>query len=503
MLGQSPFYTHYLFFPDGVTLLFHPLDVTDALIVLPIYGLVSSDVAYNIVVLLSYILSGLGVYWLVAHLTDMRWSGWIAGLIYAFSPYHVLRLMLGHLNLASVQWIPFYLLCLFLYLRKGRRIFAFLAGFFILLNALCSWYYVLVCGLCTLAMVARHFVQPITFPRLLARLTAASVISLGITAPLWFPMIQLMRGTELVGEHNPLRHSVDLLSFWLPGPPSTWAAWFEPLWAPYAAQNREPGASAYLGYVALVLAIIGCTTGYLRREAHWWLTMGLGFTLLALGPQLQVAGHIWDVKLPYAYLHKYIPVLPIAGIPGRFVIATTLALAVLAGCGIAVLQKRSRLSKMGLPILVSILIMLETLSVPLAGSSTSLPMFYHRLADDAGDYALLDVKWDANYLMHAQTLHNKPLVGGWLARLPAQQARYLEQGGVEAAITFLLIGSTGADMPTEVLRSRLNESLSRHRVRYIIDHNRLLSKWIAKVLGWRRTYVEKDGEHVAVYEATP
>ncbi|MDW8072601.1 MAG: hypothetical protein RMK79_14160, partial [Anaerolineae bacterium] len=213
VLGQSPFFTQYLFYPNGVTLLFHPLDVTDGLIALPLYGLVGGVGAYNVIVLLSYLLSGLGTYWLVTSLTHRRWAGWVAGLVFAFSPYHALRLALGHLNLASMQWIPFYLLCLLLYIRHGRLRFAFLASVFMLLNALCSWYYVFACMLCTALMMGWYFVQPIGLRRLLARLTIIGVLTAAITAPLWLPMIQLMSTTELVGAHNPLRHSVDLLSF--------------------------------------------------------------------------------------------------------------------------------------------------------------------------------------------------------------------------------------------------------------------------------------------------
>lgn len=502
-LGQSPFFTHYLFYPDGVTLLFHPLDVTDGLIMLPLYGLVGGDIAYNMVVLLSYLLSGLGTYWLVTHLTHRRWAGWVAGLIFAFSPYHALRLALGHLNLASMQWIPFYLLSLLLFVQHGCLRFAFMAGFFILLNALCSWYYVLACGLCTVLMIGWHLVQPVGWPRLLTRLAIVSVLAAAITAPLWLPMIQLMSTTELVGAHDPLRHSLDLLSFWLPGPPSTWAAWFEPLWAPYAAQNREPGSSAYLGYIALGLAIAGCVASRCRKQARWWLVVGIIFVILALGPQPQISGHIVDLKLPYAYLHTYIPGFSVAGIPGRFVVMIALSMAVMAGCGVAFLQERFGRFAFPVSLVVSVLIAVETLSVPLGGSATALPAFYHRIASDAGNYALLDVKWDANYLMYAQTVHEKPLVGGWLARLPAEQARYLDQGSLEAVITFLLLQENAMDLPPDILRHRLNESLARHQVRYLVDHNRALRKWITKVLGWRQVYTEEDGEHLAVYEAAP
>jgi hypothetical protein len=107
-------------------------------------------------VVLSFVLSGLGVYYLVLYLSHNRWGAMVAGLVFSLSPYHFLRLELGHLNLSSMQWIPFYILFLLKFVDQGRRRFAFLSILFMVLNALSSWYYVVACGLLSLAVVAWH-----------------------------------------------------------------------------------------------------------------------------------------------------------------------------------------------------------------------------------------------------------------------------------------------------------------------------------------------------------
>jgi hypothetical protein len=107
-LAQSPFFTTYLFYPEGVTLLFHPLDVSDGLLVMPLYGLLGGDMSYNLIVLLSFGLGGWGTYLLALYLTGHRAASFLAGLVFALSPYHFLRIHIGHLNLATLQWIPFY-----------------------------------------------------------------------------------------------------------------------------------------------------------------------------------------------------------------------------------------------------------------------------------------------------------------------------------------------------------------------------------------------------------
>lgn len=264
VLGQTPFYTNYLFYPEGVTLLFHPVDVADGLLAMPLYGLLGGDVTYNVVVLFSFVLGGWGAYLLALYLTGSRRAAFVAGLVFVLSPYHFLRLQIGHLNLATVQWIPFYILFLLKFVRQGSRQAAGLAVFFMAFMALHSWYYVIYCGLFSAGVL--FWPDGGAWGRRLARVAGVLLASVVVVLPLLVPMFQLLGSTTMVGEHDPLRHSVDGLSFWAPGPPSTWAGWFETVWLPYAAHYREPGASGYLGYSALGLGIIGLMSRRRRRQ---------------------------------------------------------------------------------------------------------------------------------------------------------------------------------------------------------------------------------------------
>jgi hypothetical protein len=317
-------------------------------------------------------------------------------------------------------------------------------------------------------------------------------------------MLRLLSSTTLIGGHNPLRHSVDLLSFWVPGPPSTWAGWFEDVWISYAAQNREPGASAYLGYTVLALSFAGLLDRRWRRQALWWLAIALGFTLLALGPQLQRDGRILELMLPYQWLSKAIPIFSITGIPGRFVVMTSLALAILSAYGLAYLSDRLRQNKttptpapLWLCLLAGVLISLEYLAIPLRLSPTNVADFYHQVAAETESYAIIDLKWDANFLMHAQTIHGKPLVGGWLARLPESQAAYLDQGGLDKAFLYLLLGPEQATtLDPAALQSTLQTALAQRKVRYIIDHDGQAGPWLEQFVGWPVVY---RGEDVVVY----
>ena len=497
VLGQSPFFSRYLFYPEGVSLLFHPLDVSDGLLALPLYGLLGGDTAYNLLVLLSFVLAGYGAYLLALELTGRPGASFVAGLVFGLSPYHFLRVDLGHLNLAAIQWLPFFVLCLLRYLERGSKRAGLLAVFFLAFTALNSWYYVVYCGL--LALAAVFWPTPGPFAARLGRVGLVLGAAALLLSPLWLPMAQQLRATSLVGAHDPLRHSVDLASFWLPGPPSTWAGRFEGVWAVYAAQNREPGASAYLGYVALGLAAAGVGLGR-RGRVGWWLAVGLGFALLALGPQLQAGGRVLELPLPYALLARIFPAFSITGIPGRFVVMTSLALAVLAAAGLAGLSRHlgpyGRLAWLAAALLVG----LEYLAVPVRLTSTDTPDFYQVMAADRQAYAVVDLKWDANFLMHAQTVHGKPLIGGWLARLPAAQAAFLEQDSLDRIFLHVLLGSAETAADPAAAQQVIRTALEQRGVRYIIVHNQAAGAWVEQFLGWQRVY-DRDG--VAAYEQGP
>src|SRR5690242_11933512 len=60
--GVSPFFTDALFYPQGASLLFHPLNLTSGLLALPLRAIFGPIAAYNLLVLLSFALSGYAVF---------------------------------------------------------------------------------------------------------------------------------------------------------------------------------------------------------------------------------------------------------------------------------------------------------------------------------------------------------------------------------------------------------------------------------------------------------
>jgi len=158
----QPWFTDLLYHPTGVGLLFHTLNSFNGFTFLPLqlaWGLLP---AYNAVVVFSFAVGGLGAYLLARHVLgpgSRRLAAFCAGLIFTFSPYHIAHL-LGHMQLISLEWIPFYVLYLLRTVeaaQKGlpRRALvrnALLAALFLVLVTLCDWYYLMYCLIFTAAL---------------------------------------------------------------------------------------------------------------------------------------------------------------------------------------------------------------------------------------------------------------------------------------------------------------------------------------------------------------
>ncbi len=69
-------------------------------------------VAYNLFLLLTFLLSAITMYFLACHFTKNRLTSMVTGIMYAFCPYHLTHAQ-QHFGLAQIQWMPLYLLFLF------------------------------------------------------------------------------------------------------------------------------------------------------------------------------------------------------------------------------------------------------------------------------------------------------------------------------------------------------------------------------------------------------
>jgi hypothetical protein len=114
-LHTSPFYTDYIFYPDGVSLRFHALNQLGGLISIPLQALFGLIPAFNILVLFNLTMAGFGAYLLARYVLTLISPDLeppllpciAAGIAFAYSAGEASFVRLGQLELMSIEWLPF------------------------------------------------------------------------------------------------------------------------------------------------------------------------------------------------------------------------------------------------------------------------------------------------------------------------------------------------------------------------------------------------------------
>lgn len=74
-------------------------------------------IVYNILILTSFFLSGITMYYLVRYLTKNRWAAFFGGFVFMLCPYHAYNSMM-FLGLSIIQWMPLFILALLVFTEK-------------------------------------------------------------------------------------------------------------------------------------------------------------------------------------------------------------------------------------------------------------------------------------------------------------------------------------------------------------------------------------------------
>jgi hypothetical protein len=420
--GQNPMISDVMFYPFGLPLYFHTLNLLGGVLSIPLQAVFGIWFAF----------AASTAYWLAFYITRHRGAALVAGVIYGFCPYAAFHLHVGQTPSLSLGTLPLYTLMLLRGLRERPR-YLFAAAVVLTLIGLSDYHYlafaVSLTGLiCIWEMVRQR------------SLRGAGVVLLqcafvgGVFALLYSPILVPMV-SELVNEpyaarpleHNVV-HSADLLAFWLP-------SIFHPLWGEWASgifygrlvRPFITGGIATLGYVGLALAVVAVARRW--RDSALWLTILVVYCILALGPYLQVNGvnsFDTDNPIPMPYLlFRELPFMEVNRLPSRFVVIAMLALSVLAAIGITALLARPRIAawqgrRQQLFVLgIAVLALFEFWPRPFRMFPTTpdqVSPFYLQLAADPDDYAVLEVPYRGRVSLFYQAYHGKRTLDGRISR---------------------------------------------------------------------------------------
>lgn len=556
-LGQNPIYTDYIFFPIGLNLGFYTLTYLNAFFAVPFqfaFGLVP---AANLNLILSFTLSGFGAYLLVQYLlrrtefgtTTITASAFAAGLVYAFSSNKFLYASLGQFNIASSQWIPFYILFLLKNFDTPRPPLRYgvLLGFFLLAQALSEFIFASFLILFTLAYMAYRVlriayrqsrranrvshgadrVTPIANRQShviedasrvaeqkseILNLLLAALLFLAAMSPILAAMFSdLLTEGDFIQQGLGFSNifSADVFGFLVP-------SHLHPLMGFLDARFAFPYINfMYLGFAALALALVAL---WKVRPARIW---GVWFALIALvtlGPTLRFNGAELDLPLPFDLLLE-IPLVKGNRYPSRWSVILTLCLAVLVGYGMAwVLEQVSKRQAAGgrigrylLPTAFCLLLIFEHLSIPLPLSDFRVPEIYAQIAQEEGNFSVMELPlaWrngfrvTGSYRRDSQTLpdgifmlaqwyqttQQHPILNGNTSRNPELKFQYFSETTV---LNSLIAIQTGHEIDART-RARDKELTPRllqfFGTRYVIWHTPVQAE-NREVADRTRAYIE-------------
>lgn len=412
--------TDYIFFPHGECTYLHSWAFLPSLFSIPLQSFLSLVTISNLVSLGTFVLASWGTYRLARFLGVRPIGAFLSGFAFGFSPYHFAH-ALGHLNLTNYQWLPFFFLSVLKGLRFGwnsKRV-AY-ASFWLVLTALSDWYYFIfsILGLVLVTALWWPVAERVWWKHFLGSGTVVTVAVI-VLSPLIIPMSRM--ATMIPAEDLAGRYSADLQSFVIPGPVSSYGAWFESLNARWSAGEAEAGS--FLPWSLVLLSAWGwyhLGKRWQLRSAAW---IGV-FFLLSLGPSLHFGGQdLTGEVLPFAWFSQ-IPGYSLVRAPVRFHLMTSLGLALMYGASICRLLSVSHGPRFVMAL--GGLLVLESLSVPLVMSRPNVSDFYHWLRDQDNG-AVIDLHSPPNAGFY-QTVHHKKVLGHrWLSRVTRKAASFTGQ----------------------------------------------------------------------------
>lgn len=109
--GINPYYCTHQFAPAGAPLTMHNLVIVPTLVMMGLEAILGMPLAYNLVVLAFFPVAGVCAFALARYVTGEQIGALVGGALFMLCPYLTSK-TLGHLNLLSAAFLPLYVLCL-------------------------------------------------------------------------------------------------------------------------------------------------------------------------------------------------------------------------------------------------------------------------------------------------------------------------------------------------------------------------------------------------------
>jgi hypothetical protein len=315
--------------------------------------------------------------------------------------------------------------------------------------------------ICAIAFALMHWQPTLTStPQLRERVRPVAAVVMGVAgifaigaAPLlWQAAVLVVHGTYVSQQYGwrSVPRGIDLLGPLLGHPlHPLMSAFSMPAYAALGQNYVEAIAWIGIAPLAMLLAIRRRPAPHSDVDTRAWRSVALAFAIFALGPFLTIGGFDTGLKLPEILL-RYVPFAANARMPGRAIVGVYLAVGVLISNALA-----SASGRLGQPFVQWLLIgavVFEYWAAPIPLTPLDRPGVYATLAAappgavcdlpmGIGDGLSTGAGSQERRVLYYATLHEHPLVGGFIGRMPFDALdRYRSNPS-----TATLLGLSGAD----------------------------------------------------------
>ncbi len=437
--GEARFYfTDYLFFPHGLSLVFHNFSVPHVFLLLVANILLPATNAYNLCFMLIIFANVAACYVYIFYLFRDRRLGMFGSVVFGLSVFVIEHPV--HPGLNIVATIPLVLYCTQRGLTERRNRWMVLAGGLSGFTAFIGMY-IFICLVISVGIFLSFKLPKLWKARqfwvgiLLLLAVAGSISALRV-----YPMTREYTALdEALNKGGGQEFGSDLLDIFVHRENVVTEHVFASVLRKPVPPVREDG---YLGYVTLLLAAMGLLKSKPRNGTLIWFVLFLIFLVLKLGPALTIGGQTFDeILLPKYILNSMFPaVFRAFWITAYFHIGILLPLAILAVFGLRILLCAFPANYRGFVVIICfVLNLFETIEPPDSYIIPAQQLQYIdwlRSEDRQEAIALINVPFgrgpSKRYAL-LQVFNGYPHAEGLAARTPSAAYDYIRENSLLSA----------------------------------------------------------------------
>lgn len=428
---QFPLFTDLMFYPTPLNIA-QDVSIVHGLIALPVSLWFGPMAAYNYIIFVTFILTGIGFYLFFKLLTKHSLAAFFGTFIFTFSYYRIHRALIGHLDLASTEWYGFalyFLSLIFIYQKREWKNYVW-AAVFMALSAYTEYrsffYFSVFSGVFVIsATAARMLVY--RNQRTLGYIYEEVLSYASLLVPLFIFIVPLFAvnltktyDVQFAPTYPEFNAVIPAFIF----PPC--GVLLSAILPSCFASTVWEGRIVYLGIISVILAAIYIFIKKDKLEKFLGYLFGacfFVFIILSLGTKTPI----------YVWLFDHVFFFRILRVPSRFIIIAEISIAVFAALTLSRLFAETFRPHIKYAVTVVLLALLILEAVPTNMKIINvgnIPRDHLDAIEQGNNYAILEVpfgfrgniyttfgshKNDLSF--YYQMFHKTPLIGGYMSMI--------------------------------------------------------------------------------------